>query len=147
MQIKGLTAVAIALTVLVIVVFNIAIPVTQEQISQKNMLYRVTGETFTASAYNTPVSLAHNTIESGSERVYNATTTFTRGTDYTMDYTNGTITVLSTGSMHNNTQYGINYLYYGTLTGTNLSMANLVITFLIIGVFVVVVAAMVLRWL
>lgn len=71
----------------------------------------VTGELFT-SAFGTPVPLAHQKLVSGTVVVTDGTTTYTEGTDYTIDYPNGTITVLSTGNMADNTQYSIDYSYY-----------------------------------
>ena len=72
----------------------------------------VPDESFT-SVYDTPVTLAHQKIIAGSVVVTttDASTTYVEGTDYTIDYPAGTITVLSTGSMANNTEYYIDYNY------------------------------------
>lgn len=67
-------------------------------------------EAFT-SVFDVAVQLIHSMIDHGSEVVTNNGTTYTRGTDYTMDYRNGTITVLSTGTMANTTGYLIDYNY------------------------------------
>lgn len=75
----------------------------------------ITNET-TTSSFDVAVSLAHAAIVQYSETVTTVagTTTYTRDTDYTMDYTNGTITVLSTGTMLDATAYYIDYVYYTT---------------------------------
>jgi hypothetical protein len=72
----------------------------------------ITDESFT-SAFDTPVSLANPNIVSGSEVVTSSDglTTYVNGTDYTMDYVGGKITVLSTGSMVDATSYLIDYNY------------------------------------
>ena len=72
----------------------------------------VTDETFT-SQYDTWVQLKHTNIDEGSETVTNTdgTVTYTRGTDYEMDYANGKIKVLSSGSMADATDYYIDYTY------------------------------------
>ena len=64
----------------------------------------VTEETFTAS-YDSAVSLQHADLVSGSVTV----STYVEGTDYTVDYDLGTITVLSAGSMSDGTDYEIDY--------------------------------------
>ena len=63
--------------------------------------YSVTDEAWTsAAAAGTYVTLANKPIEHNSETVKNAAgTTMTRNTDYTMDYSNGRITHISTGSI------------------------------------------------
>ncbi len=60
----------------------------------------VTDEHFTADT-GVAVSLAYKPIKYGSETVKTTdnVTSYTRDTDYTMDYSNGTITALSTGDM------------------------------------------------
>ena len=68
----------------------------------------VTGEAFT-SDYDNPVELAHDHVIDGSVVV---TGIFQRDTDYTMDYSAGTITVLSSGTMLDNTEYYIDYQYF-----------------------------------
>ncbi|MHC1579466.1 MAG: hypothetical protein ACXQTZ_02270, partial [Candidatus Alkanophagales archaeon] len=62
------------------------------------------------------VQLNHTNIVENSETVTDLTgaTTYTRGTDYEMNYTAGQIKVLSTGSMSNNTDYLISYDYTTT---------------------------------
>src|SRR3990167_329674 len=60
----------------------------------------VASESFTAD-HNIEVALANKPIRKDSETVTNAaaTITYTRDTDYEMDYINGTIKALSTGAM------------------------------------------------
>ena len=72
----------------------------------------ITDESFTSS-FDVAVALAHTEITSGSEVVTttDGLTTYVKDTDYTMDYPNGTITVLSTGSMLDATEYYIDYTY------------------------------------
>lgn len=75
----------------------------------------VTDESFTSS-HDTAVSLDNPAIIQYSETVTNTagTTTYTRDTDYTMSYSSGEITVDSTGSMSDATEYYIDYLYHET---------------------------------
>lgn len=63
------------------------------------------------SGFDVAVSLANSPLEASSETVTSedGATTYTRDTDYTMDYVNGTITVLSTGDMEDATGYLISY--------------------------------------
>ncbi len=72
----------------------------------------ILNESFT-SQYDTPVQLAHQKVIEGSVVVTSTdgNTTYTEGTDYTIDYPAGAITVLSTGSMADNTEYYISYDY------------------------------------
>lgn len=73
----------------------------------------ITNETFNSSAYDTWVSLYNSSIVSDTQLVSNTTdeTPYTNNTDYEMNYTNGTIKVLSTGNMSNYTDYHIDYNY------------------------------------
>lgn len=48
------------------------------------------------------------------ESVANSTNSFVNGVDYSMDYLDGNIKCLSTGSMTKNFKYSINYTYYRT---------------------------------
>jgi hypothetical protein len=77
----------------------------------------VEDETFT-SDFDTAVSLEYNNIKSGSVVVTttDGTTTYTEDTDYTIDYDNGTITVLSSGTMNSNTDYNIDYYHAYNIT-------------------------------
>ncbi|MHA1663886.1 MAG: hypothetical protein ACTSVR_11600 [Candidatus Thorarchaeota archaeon] len=80
---------------------------------QYNVTKSVINETFNSSEYDTWVQLAHTNIVNASETVtdLNGTTTYTRGTDYEMNYTDGKIKVLSGGNMQNYTDYLISYKY------------------------------------
>lgn len=72
----------------------------------------INNETFT-SFYDTPVQLIYTNLTPGTTVVTDNGTTFTEGPgdDYTMDNEAGTITVLSTGAMANDTEYYIDYDY------------------------------------
>ena len=72
----------------------------------------VTGEAWTsAAAHGTYVQLANVMIKPASESVTNVagTITYTRDTDYTIDYSNGKITTISGGTMAVDTAYRISY--------------------------------------
>jgi len=70
------------------------------------------GESFTSS-HDSAVALAQDDLIEGAEAVYDpgSGAQFDRGTDYEMDYLNGSITVLSTGAMADATTYSIDYDY------------------------------------
>jgi len=72
----------------------------------------IADEEFT-SVHDTPVNLAHSMITTDSENVEpdGGGVAYTKGTDYTMDYRDGNITVLSTGTMANTTVFDIDYRY------------------------------------
>jgi len=75
----------------------------------------VINESFSASEYNEWITLGNRSIVPGSEIVHNATNytiTYSRGTDYEMDYFSGRIKVLEGGSMTVPGSYLINYSYY-----------------------------------
>jgi len=78
----------------------------------------IENETFNSSEYDTWVQLANTGIVPYTEKVTNTTdeTPYVRGVDYEMDYVNGEIKVLSTGSMQNNTLYHIDYEKYEATT-------------------------------
>lgn len=86
---------------------------TPEEMARVVSTTEVTDESFTSSL-DVAVSLDNEGIVQYSEKVTTTagTTTYTKDTDYTMDYAAGTITVLSTGSMADETEYYIDYLYY-----------------------------------
>jgi len=89
--------------------------VTPEGFIRDIVANKVTDEVF-ESDYDTAVSLDNDAIIQYSETVTNeaGTTTYTRDTDYTMTYSDGEITVDSTGSMSDSTDYEIDYLYHAT---------------------------------
>ena len=70
----------------------------------------VTDESFTSN-FDTAVSLEKDGLVDGTVDVTSTdgNTTFTEDTDYTIDYVNGDITVLSTGSMTDSTEYHVDY--------------------------------------
>ena len=80
-----------------------------QKVYELTLDFDVDDEDFTADT-GVAVSLANHPIKYGSEvvKTTNGVTTYTRDTDYTMDYSNGTITALSTGSM-TETGYHISY--------------------------------------
>lgn len=85
--------------------------VTPEEIDRDSAPVKVTDETFESSD-DTAVSLDYQGIVQFSETVTTTagTTTYVRDTDYTMVYADGTITIDSTGSMADATDYYIDYL-------------------------------------
>jgi len=88
--------------------------VTPEEFARDVNTTTITDESFD-SDFDTAVDLDYQAILQYSETVTTTagTTTYTRDTDYTMDYVNGTITVIdSGGSMSDSTEYYIDYLYY-----------------------------------
>ena len=89
--------------------------ITPEAFMREVSAKSVTDESFTSSS-DTAVELDNVGIIQYSETVTDtdATTTYTRDSDYTMSYSSGTITVDSTGSMSDATEYYIDYLYHET---------------------------------
>ena len=72
----------------------------------------VEGETFTANDYGLNVGLAESPVDTGSETVYDVgdrSTTYERNLDYTLDHSQGAITILEGGSMTPGTEYQIDY--------------------------------------
>lgn len=82
----------------------------RERISESVYRTDVTDETFTSS-FGVAVALSFKPIKKGSVEVTSkpAGTTYTEYDDFTMDYANGTITVLSTGDMSDSTDHLIDY--------------------------------------
>jgi hypothetical protein len=84
----------------------------QNKVAEFTLNFTVTSESFTTgAAHGTYVSLAYKPIQLASEVVKNTagTTTYTRDTDYTIDYTNGKITTISGGAMAVSTGYLVSY--------------------------------------
>lgn len=82
-----------------------------QKIYELTLDFAVTDESFT-SDYGVAVSLSNKPIEYATEKVHadsGGGTQYERDTDYTMDYSNGTITVLSTGSISDSTTVYIDY--------------------------------------
>jgi len=86
--------------------------VTPEEMQRLVSPVEVTDESVTVISA-TAVDLDNTGIQQYSETVTDTTgtTTYTRDTDYTMDYVAGTITMLAGGSMVTATEYYIDYLY------------------------------------
>lgn len=86
--------------------------VTPEELQRESGTSSVTDESFTSSS-DVAVQLDHSAIVQFSEVVTTTagTTTYIKDTDYTMDYEDGYITVLSTGSMADATAFYIDYQY------------------------------------
>lgn len=80
------------------------------KIQLRQMVY---DEVFNSGSLDEWVSLAHHPIAENSETVtsYDGSTTYQRGTDYQMDYENGRILCLSTGSIPPETDLKIDYEY------------------------------------
>ena len=87
--------------------------ITPEEFARDASVVTITNETL-ESNHDVAVSLSYSGILQYSETVQNINedTTYTRDSDYTMAYTAGTITVLSTGSMADATDFYIDYSYY-----------------------------------
>ncbi len=92
--------------------------VTPEEFQREVTTTTVTDEDITtASTLATAITLDNTAIVQYSETVTNAagTSTYTRDTDYSMNYITGTITpiaAISGGTMSASTAYHIDYLYY-----------------------------------
>jgi hypothetical protein len=86
--------------------------VTPEELQRESGTLSVTDESFTSS-FDVAVQLDHTAIVQFTEVVTNTagTATYTKDTDYTMDYEDGYITILSTGTMSDATAYYIDYQY------------------------------------
>ncbi len=68
----------------------------------------ITDEAWTSDS-GVAVTLGNKPIDFGSETVKQSTTVFVRNTDYTMNYANGTVTMLAAGSMADSTASTITY--------------------------------------
>ncbi len=83
--------------------------ITADDLSRRSQTTFIEAETVTAAAVGTAVDLANTALLQYSETVYDSTVTYTRDTDYTMDYTAGTITSLTLTPA---TDYSIDYSHY-----------------------------------
>lgn len=79
-----------------------------QKIFESTLDYIVTAEAFTVN-HSTARALANKPIEYASETVTVSSTDYVRDTDYTMDYANGTITVLSSGNITDGASATIDY--------------------------------------
>ena len=88
--------------------------VTPEELHREITTTKITDESWTSTTLDTAVTLDHQGLAQYSETVTNAagTVTYTRDTDYTMNYTSGTVTPITGGIMVATTAYLIDYLYY-----------------------------------
>jgi len=71
----------------------------QEKVYEATLLFTVAAESFTVVTKGLVLTLANKPVKPASETVIQGTVTFTRDTDYLMDYSNGTITPLTDGGM------------------------------------------------
>lgn len=87
---------------------------TPEELQRDIATTIVTDESFTTTTLDTAVSLDQTGLVQYSETVTDTagTTTYTRDTDYTMNYVAGTVTPITGGSMEAATEYEVDYLYY-----------------------------------
>ena len=120
---------------------------------QYNVTKSVINETFNSSEYDTWVQLAHTNIVNASETVtdLSGATTYTRGTDYQMNYTDGKIKVISGGSMQNYTDYLISYQYttretspFNTAMSSATNTMNVTIPLLVV-VAIAIIAGVIMR--
>ncbi len=143
------TYVGLALSALLVIIItlNVAVPTLNTSLNAK----APTEATYVLTApfsYGVAYYVGHAPVIQGSVKVYNSTYTAIEGTDYTFDYTNGTITVLSTGSLLNTSNYNVEYQYYTPVyTGTNRTLLQLTILMLVLGIVVIITATMLIRWL
>jgi len=85
--------------------------VTPEDFTRRSSTTFINNEVWTSSS-DVAVALDNQAIVQYSETVSDGTTTYTRDTDYSMNYIAGTITMDSTGSLVNATAYYIDYVHY-----------------------------------
>ena len=120
---------------------------------QYNVTKSVINETFNSSEYDTWVQLAHTNIVNASETVtdLSGATTYTRGSDYEMNYTDGKIKVLSGGNMQNYTDYLISYQYttretspFNTAMSSATNIMNVTIPLLVV-VAIAIIAGVIMR--
>ncbi len=88
--------------------------VTPEELQREIATTVVTDEDWTSTTLDTAVALGHQGLVQYSETVTNVagTVTYTRDTDYTMNYTTGKVTPITGGIMVAATAYHIDYIYY-----------------------------------
>lgn len=101
-RLRDLRVEAPALLVLIIMTV-VTLAVATSSIDPMVNLRNTSNETWNASsnlvAPNLYTKLSQSNISSGTELVYNHTKSFVRGTDYRMNYTDGSITDIATGSI------------------------------------------------
>jgi hypothetical protein len=98
---------------------------TTEKVKVKGSSVPVTGEKFT-SEYGTSVFLENDNILELTETVYDSSTgtLYENGPDYRMNWSSGSIEVLSSGSMSDNTEYTIDYRWKPIATSSTASVSS-----------------------
>lgn len=108
----GLVSFFVMAMIAVIIALQVTWPVIDQTINSESDTI-VTGEVFNISGQSDAwITLANTDISSGSDTVGNATYSAVRNTDYSMNYTDGTIKPLSTGGLNftvGDSEYEINY--------------------------------------
>lgn len=120
---SGLVSFFIMAMIAVIIALQVAWPVIDQVLNDETDI-TVSGESFNISGNaDAHMSLANSDITTNSELVYNASYNAIRNTDYTMDYTAGTIRPLSTGGLQfgGSGVYSINYGHSGVTSLANMS--------------------------
>ena len=147
MSVKEYVILGITSLLLIVMVFNLAIPTISQ--AQSNTIVLAGHDVLTPIIpYDTPIPLSHAPLVPNTVKVYNATYTAVNGTDYTVDLQNGTITVLSTGALLNTSTYNVSYDYYSPVyTGITKSLVGLTNLMLVLGALVIIAAVMIIRFL
>ena len=152
-ELIGLAVGIVSVVVVCMIGVFIASQVHQLTPTQHEVTKTVINETFNSGEYDTWVQLAHTNIVNASETVtdLSGSTTYTRGTDYEMNYTAGQIKVLSTGSMSNWTDYLISYKYtttetsvFSTAMSSATSIMNVAVPLMVV-VIIAVIAGVIMR--
>lgn len=83
----------------------------QEKLAGFDLIYDINGEVWNSGTLGTAITLANKRVRPHNETVKDSagTVTYTRDTDYTMDYAAGKITALSTGAIPGSTALQIDY--------------------------------------
>lgn len=111
----------------IILVLGVVWPTIDARLNTESTYSSVSAEAFNVSGNSdTWMALANSDITTNSESVYNGTYNAVRNTDYEMNYTDGKISPLSTGSLLFNeslgsTVYSIDYDHGGYTPLANLS--------------------------
>lgn len=103
-------------------------------------------ETITVTSYGT-YNLKHGNIKSGSVRVYNNTDIFVENTDYSIDYTNGKITIPNGTRISLNDTINVDYTHLSySFPGQYKPYVEYTRLFIIIGA-IGLIGIMITRWL
>ena len=141
---SGLVSFFIMAMIAVIIALQVTWPVIDSVLNDETDI-TVSGESFNISGHaDTYMSLANSDITTNGESVYNASYNAIRNTDYTMNYTDGTIQPLSTGGLlfSGTAVYNINYGHSGVTPLANMSTSTTTLVDLI-PLFLVLVLLMV----